>query len=81
MTTWAEEVQFELGHRGESKRDIISFYPSTFDFGSRVHSTTSDKTRFTLWTECYVYFPALHDGSMWCASAPRNPCAEATDPV
>jgi hypothetical protein len=36
---------------------------------------------FTVWTEKYVYFPAVYDGSEWVECVPRNPCDEPTDHV
>ena len=33
---------------------------------------------FTAWSEKYVYFPVVYDGSEWVGRAPRNPCDEAT---
>lgn len=38
-------------------------------------------TPFTIWTANRVYFPAGYDSNWWIASAPRNPCAEATNAV
>ena len=31
-------------------------------------------TPFTAWTENWVLFPAVYDGSEWVAKVPRNPC-------
>lgn len=33
---------------------------------------------FTAWTENYVLFPVVYDGSEWVGWAPRNPCAHKT---
>ena len=34
--------------------------------------------RFTAWSEKYVYFPLVYEGSEWAGRAPRNPCDEST---
>jgi len=34
---------------------------------------------FTAWSEKYVYFPIVYDGSEWVGSALRNPCNIATN--
>ena len=36
---------------------------------------------FTAWSENYVYFPVVYDGSEWVGKAPRNPCNEATNHI
>jgi len=34
---------------------------------------------FTAWSNDYVYFPVVYDGSEWVGRAPRNPSEEVTD--
>lgn len=34
---------------------------------------------FTAWSENYVYFPVVYDGSESVGRTPRNPCDEATE--
>jgi len=29
---------------------------------------------FTAWSENWVFFPAMYDGSEWMECVPRNPC-------
>ena len=36
---------------------------------------TSEGLPFVLWTEKYVYFPCVYDGSEWVESVPRSPTA------
>lgn len=41
----------------------------------------SEGKPFTAWSEDYVYFPVVYDGSEWIERAPRNPCDEPTEHV
>lgn len=41
----------------------------------------SEGKPFTAWSEKYVYFPVVYDGSEWAGRAPRFPCDEATNHV
>ena len=39
----------------------------------------SEGKSFTAWSEKYVYFPIVYDGSEWIGRAKRNPCDEPTE--
>jgi len=80
MTTWKKEVESEMGWHGESWTDVVS---STFKSGEE--NVEFDEgygmengVAFTVWTKKRVYFPAIYDGSEWCASVSREPNKLAT---
>lgn len=37
--------------------------------------------KWAVWTKNYIYFPAMHDGHTWAASASRNPYGEGVEAV
>jgi len=79
-TTWKMQLKTALGYNKESLSDIIANTLSdedlliTFDSGYG----GSEGKPFTAWTENFIYFPAVYDGSEWVESVPRNPCDKAT---
>jgi hypothetical protein len=36
-----------------------------------------ERKPFTAWTDNWVFFPIVYDGSIWVGKAPRNPTSEA----
>jgi len=97
VATWRSLITAEMTRVGESWDDVCSVTVGNYDEwacpdcrrglrGSLDDDFDDGLGRrngclFTLWTNNRVYFPAQYDGSEWVASAPRNPCAEATDHV
>lgn len=41
----------------------------------------SEGKPFTAWSNKYVYFPVVYDGSEWIERVPRNPCDLSTHHV
>ena len=96
MATWRNLIQSEMNQHGETFDDVVHQHirvqkdyagepisdrePSLdrqFDRGYG----GSNGDHFTVWTANRVYFPAVYDGSEWCASVPRDPCDVATQHV
>lgn len=77
-TTWRAEIAKEAGSEpliACTLTDEELDRPFDAGYGG------SEGKPFTAWTETRVIFPAVYDGSEWAASAPRNPCEEATEHV
>ena len=64
---------------GEEIATGLESYERASYVAQRYLAAHQDGKPFTAWTERRVYFPAMYDGSVWVASAPRNPCDEAHD--
>lgn len=97
MSTWRELITWEMEDRGDSWDNVVSIalpdkpYPiyagssrwatpnldADFDDGFGTHEGCS----FTVWTDHYVYFPAVYDGKEWVASVSRNPDGVPTEHV
>jgi len=75
MANWKELI------KSEAKGDVIiactlSEEELLVDFDNGFGRSRG--LRFTAWSEKYVYFPVVYDGSEWVGRAPRNPCKEKT---
>ena len=79
-TCWRNEIIKKMAENGESLDDMISS-TLTADEMSNVFDDGfggSEGHPFTVWTNEYVYFPAVYDGAEWCESVPRHPCNTKT---
>lgn len=78
--TWRELIGRQLKDQGETWNDVIAIAPPDLDIDRQFDDGFGlvEGDHFTLWTPLRVYFPAQYDGNEWCASVPRNPCAEIT---
>lgn len=74
-TTWRELIGEEMKEHGESWDDAMHTAFVALDTFEREFGGSQGQP-FTVWTEARVYFPAVYDGSEWCASVPRNPTSE-----
>lgn len=78
---WKKSIQIEMESNGDSFANVVSSTLSeeelnhNFDDGYGLE----EGKPFTLWTNDYVYFPVMYDGSEWCGSVPRNPNGVATE--
>lgn len=78
---WKKSIQIEMESNGDSFANVVSSTLSeeelnhNFDAGYGLE----EGKPFTLWTNDYVYFPVMYDGSEWCGSVPRNPNGVATE--
>ena len=87
MTTWRELITEEMQDRGDSWDHVVSValpvapteryhpepIPSSLDFEFDDGYGASEGCPFTIWTQHYVYFPAVYDGMEWVASVSRDP--------
>ena len=77
--TWRELIAKEMSARGDLGPIVAcTLSDDEMDAGFDDSWGMSSGRPFTAWTERRVYFPAVYDGREWVASAPRNPCDEAT---
>ena len=83
MVNWKTLIGYVLKDNKEYWKDVVSCTLTDkelkviFDSG---YGGSMGKT-FTLWTENYVYFPAVYDGAEWVESVPRHPNGKATGHV
>lgn len=75
MTSWREEIK---NAAGDDKIIACTLTDEEMDVEFDGGYGGSEGKPFTAWSENYVYFPVVYDGSEWVGSAPRNPCDEAT---
>ena len=75
MTTWLAEISREMELNGESWSDVESCTLSQEDLDLVFNAGygTSNGKAFGVWTTRRVYFPAVYDGSEWCASVAHHP--------
>ena len=97
MTTWRELITKEMDVRGDSWINVVSVAlpdkPHQIYTGSSQWITphldaefsngygSHEGCSFTVWTNHYVYFPAVYDGLEWVASVSRNPDGVPTEHV
>lgn len=82
-TTWREELEYVFKRNGETLDHTYKMYPEDLDLDKRFDAGFggSEGQPFTIWTNNYVYFPAVYDGSEWVESVPRHPCKFAKEHV
>ncbi len=82
-TTWKMQLETALGCNKESPSDIVANTLSDEELLAKFDGGYggSEGKPFTAWTENFVYFPVVYDGSEWVESVPRNPCDTATSHV
>ena len=82
MTTWRKLIA-EAMRNAEDPGPLVACTLTEEQLDAEFSSGfgAAEGKPFTAWTEKRVYFPAVYDGSEWAASAPRNPCDEATEHV
>ena len=75
LTTWRALVSTELHNRGEGWEDVVANTMNDEQMDVQFYDGfgVAEGCPFTIWTENRVYFPAVYDGSEWCASVPRHP--------
>lgn len=73
---WSDEPEPPVEY-GMDAPDGRQWYERRFDNGYG----GTDGDWFTVWTEARVYFPGCYDGAEFVGSAPRHPCAEATQHI
>ncbi len=81
-TTWRKLIASEMtcaGDRGAIERCTLADAELDEEFDSGYGSPEGKP--FTAWTATRVYFPVCYDGAESVASAPREPCDEATEHV
>ncbi len=82
--SWRMHVVEALANNGEAWADVIACtlpearLNEVFPSGHRAWGHPIKEAAFTVWTAKRVYFPVCYDGMVWCGSAPRDPCTEAT---
>lgn len=76
MTTWRKEIAL---HKDTIIKCTLSEAELDIEFDDGFGG--SEGKHFTAWSEKYVYFPVVYDGSEWVGRAPRNPCDEACSHV
>lgn len=83
MATWRELIAEELGQQKEQWMNVVANTLTTEELDKEFSDGfgLSEGLPFTMWTHTRVYFPAVYDGSEWCASVPRSPTDEATPHV
>ena len=74
-TTWRKQLILACQGTGDKFEDLITTLTEEeldieFDngFGGE------EGLPFTAWSENFVYFPVMYDGSEWVGVVPRNPC-------
>jgi hypothetical protein len=74
-TTWREMITDKMDRNGDTWSDIVSITLSNDELDVEFDSGCGgiNGSRFTAWTNNYVYFPISYDGAERCGSAPRNP--------
>ena len=82
MTTWRIELQSACKATKDNFDDLIMTLSekgldTRFDDGYG----GSKGVPFTAWSNNWVYFPAVYDGSEWVAWVPRNPCDKKTNHI
>ena len=82
-TCWKDLISEAMEEKKESWKDVVQCTLSKEDLLAEFDDSygATEGRPFTLWTKERVYFPAVYDGEERVASAPRNPCDEATRPV
>lgn len=78
-TSWREEITDAMKH-AQDPGPIIACTIDDAELDRRFDPGWggTEGVSFTAWTAGRVYFPGTYDGSEWCTSVPRNPCAEST---
>ena len=76
--TWRELISEEMFGRKDTVLLATTLTEAELDIPFSSGYGCSEGKPFTAWSEKYVYFPVVYDGSEWVGSAPRNPCGEAT---
>jgi hypothetical protein len=81
--TWRELIAKELAAQGEDWSAVVTCTLTPEELDVRFDNGFGNEhgQPFTAWTARRVYFPVCYDGSEWCGSVPREPCAEATKHV
>lgn len=79
IATWREKLQKVFEYTKDNFSNIVTTLSQdeldeTFDDGWG----GSEGAPFTAWSENYVYFPVVYDGSEWIGWVPRNPCDKKT---
>ena len=74
-TTWRKEFEYA---RGDDTTPVVAIAPEGIDLDKEFYGGYggSDGEAILIWTEDFVYFPVVYDGSEWLGSAPRNPVPE-----
>lgn len=75
-TTWRKGISSAFESSGDEWATVISSTLTYEDLDQEFDDGYggSEGCPFTLWTEKYVYFPVVYDGSEWVGWVPRNPC-------
>jgi len=79
MTTWRIELKDTCAHRGDRFENLIhtltqAELDTEFDDGYG----SPEGVPFTAWSDDWVYFPVVYDGTEWVGTVPRNPCGKKT---
>ena len=82
MTTWRKELN-QACKATKDKFDSLTMTLSEEELDTRFDDGFggSEGISFTAWSDDWVYFPAVYDGSEWVAWVPRNPCDKKTDHI
>lgn len=82
-TTWRRELQGVLKANEETFEDVLSctLTEEELDVSFNDGFGGSEGCPFTVWTENFVYFPAVYDGSEWVAWVHRNPDGHKTSHI
>lgn len=81
--SWGSMLDKLFKENGDSHENILGMAPANLDLHRTFNSGWggSNGKPFTIWTEKYVYFPGVYDGSEWIAFVRRHPCDVATQHV
>ena len=83
LTTWRLEFLelFEVTGDTFASLVAITLTDSELDVEFDSGFGGSKGKPFTAWSEKYVYFPAVYDGSEWIACVSRNPDGQPTSHI
>jgi len=78
MATWRKLIDVVIDDLGETVVSNTLIDEEMDKEFSNGYGGSEGKS-FTAWTENYVLFPIVYDGSEWVGYAPRNPNGVAMD--
>ena len=75
MTTWRRLIQYTA--EGDQITDC-TLLETDLDIEFDDGYGGAEGRPFTAWSDEWVYFPVVYDGSEWVGRVRRNPCGEAS---
>lgn len=78
-TTWRAQLVFAVQERNDGPLIACTLSEKELDAPFDDGHGSAEGKPFTAWTENWVFFPVCYDGAEWVGSAPRHPCALATE--